>query len=396
MGILYGPKRRALLLSIGALFAISSIPVGVASAASILIGATSSKTGPFAAEADENLNGEMLAVQEANANGGWLGRKLELKVYDDESKPGTAVRLYTRLITQDHADLLVGPYSSGISQAVAPLFNKYEFAVIQPEASVPTIFVPGNKWTFQGIGNSLSYLDKLLPIASKEGAKTVAVLGLKSAFTLACYDARTKQAAKLGMKVVYETTYSLAEADFDSMALAIKSANPDVVVGCTYYPDAVGLVKALHGQGFAPKFLAETVGPTSAAYVKALGPLANGVISNTGWWPSFKTPGNQEFIDSYKKAFKGEMPTYHAAAGYGAIYVLGKAVAATKSLDQSKLRDWLLHNTVDTPSGPFKMNENGLAMGFNQELVQIQDQKLKLLTPEESAEAKLMTPYTGK
>jgi len=53
----------------------------------ILIGATSSETGPFAADAEYNLNGMKLGIEEANAKGGWLGRKLELKIYDEESKP---------------------------------------------------------------------------------------------------------------------------------------------------------------------------------------------------------------------------------------------------------------------------------------------------------------------
>lgn len=395
MNISNRAKRRSLSLTVAAAVAAFGWTIAPAFSASIVIGATSSKTGPFSAEADENLNGEMLAIKEANAKGGWLGRKLELKVYDDESKPGTAVRLYTRLITQDRADLLVGPYSSGISQAVAPLFNKYQYAVIQPEASVPSIFVPGNKWNFQGISNSLLYLDKLLPEAKKGGAKTVAVLGLKSAFSLACYQGRVDQAKKLGMKIVYQTTYSLSEADFNSMALAVKNAHPDVVIGCTYYPDAVGIVKGLHGQGYTPKYLAETVGPTSAPYTKDLGPLANRIISNTGWWASYDTPGNKDFIAAYQKAYNA-MPTYHAASGYSAIEALGKAVQSTKSLDQTKLRDWLFHNTVQTVAGPFKVDGNGAAQGFAQQLVQIQDGKLKLLTPPKIAEAKVLTPYTGK
>jgi branched-chain amino acid transport system substrate-binding protein len=378
----------AVLLSLAAM-------TGQAADKPILIGATSSETGPLAADAEYNLNGMKLAVEEVNAKGGWLGRKLELKVYDDESKPGTAVRLYTRLITEDKADLLIGPYSSGITQAVAPLFSKRQYAVIEPEASIPTIYVPGNKWNFQGVASSLDYLEGLLPLASKSGAKTVAVLGLKSAFTLACYDARIKQAEKLGMKVVYKTTYSLPEPDFASMALAIKNAHPDVVLGCTYYPDAVGLVKAFHAQGYAPKYFAETVGPVAAAYVKALGPLANRIISNTGWWSSFKTPGNKEFVEHYKSMFKQD-PDYHAAAGYGAVKVLGAAVEGTKSLDQDKIREWLHKNTVDTVQGPFKVDANGLAQGFSQSLVQIQDGHLKLITPEDMAEAKLLAPYTGQ
>ncbi len=361
----------------------------------IVVGATSSQTGAFAVDADYNLNGMKLAVAEANAHGGWLGRKIELKIYDDQSNPGTAVRLYTRLLTEDKASLLVGPYSSGVTNAVAPLFNKYQYAVVEPEASMPGIYVPGNKWNFQGIASSERYLSTLLPMVKRAGAKTVAVLGLKSAFSLVCYDARIAQAEKLGMKVVYKATYSLPEPDFNSMALAIKNAQPDVVIGCTYFPDAVGIAKALHAQGFAPKYFAETIGPVEASFLQAVGPLANGIISNTGWWHNFKSRGNSEFVAHYKAMFHGS-PDYHAASGYAAIQVLGAAVKATHSLDQEKLRTWLLHHTVDTVQGTYKVDPSGLALGYEQELVQIQNGEIKLLTPSSLAEAKLVAPYTGQ
>ena len=361
----------------------------------IVIGATSSETGPLTEDADYQNRGIELGIEVANEHGGWLGRKLELKLYDDKSDPGTAVRLYTRLITDDKVDLLIGPYSSGITQAIAPLINKYGYATIDPGGSLPDIFVEGNKWNFQGTASSLQYLEEVLPIAKKDGASTVAVLALKSAYSLACYKARVEQAGKLGMKVVYQTTYSLPQPDFAAIGLAIKNAHPDVVLGCTYYPDAVGLTQALHNQGFAPKYLAETIGPVEAAFGKAVGSLADGIISNTGWWHNFKTPGNAEFIAAYKKKYNAE-PDYHAATGFTAISVLGDAVAATKSLDQEKIRDWLLHNQPKTIQGVWKVSPNGLAEGFSQNLVQVQDGVIKLITPPDLAEAKLLVPYPGK
>ncbi len=391
---------RGALWSAALFFAVAGLlftPARTVNAAGspIVIGATSSQTGAFAVDADYNLHGMQLAIAEANKHGGWLGRNVELKIYDDQSKPDTAVRLYTRLITSDKVSLLVGPYSSGITNAVAPLINKYHFAVVEPEASMPGIYVPGNEWNFQGIASSERYLEPVLPVAKQAGAKTVAVLGLKSAFSLACYDARIAQAEKLGMSVVYRTTYSLPEPDFNSMALAVKNAHPDVVIGCTYFPDSVGIAKALHAQDFAPRYFAETVGPVEASFIKALGPLANGIISSTGWWFNFKTPGNAEFVANYKAMFHEE-PDYHAAVGYGAIQILGAAVKATQSLDQDKIRNWLLQNTVDTIAGTFKVNPNGLALQYAQEMVQIQNGQLKLITPPNLAEAKLLVPYTGQ
>jgi branched-chain amino acid transport system substrate-binding protein len=365
-----------------------------AAGAPIVIGGTVSETGAFAEDAEYQIKGIEAAIAAANAEGGWLGRKLEFKVYDDKSTAGTAVLLYTRLITQDHVDLLVGPYSSGITQAVAPLINKYRMAAIEPGASMPGIYGPGNQWNIQGTASSYTYLDQLLPIAKREGAKSVAVLALKSAFTLACSEARIAQAKKLGMDVVYQTTYSLPAPDFSAMALAIKSANPDVVIGCTYFPDAVGIAKALHDQGFAPKFFAETVGTVEPAFGKALGPLANGIIGNTSWWPNFDTRGSQAAVARYKAMFHQD-PDYHAITGYAAIEVLGDAVKGTNSLDQTKLRDWMLHHSVPTVLGTFKVNRYGLSTGYGQYMVQWQDGTLKLITPKHLAEAKLEVPYKG-
>lgn len=361
----------------------------------IVIGASASETGPLAVDAGYHLRGLELGIAEANAHGGWLGRKLELKYYDDKSDPGTAVRLYTRLITEDKVDLVVGPYSSGITQAVAPLFNKYQHVAIDPGASLPDIFVKGNEWNIQGIATSTGYLEGLLPLAKEHGAKNVAILALQSAYSLACGKARQEQADKLGMPVVYNTTYALPQPDFSSIALAVKNSNPDVVVACAYYPDSVGLVQALQRVGFAPKFLAATIGPAEAQFSSAVGPLADRIISNTTWWHSLKTPGNAEFIAAYKAKYK-EDPDYHAAATYSAIEVLGAAVKATKSLDQTKLRDWLMTHEVPTVQGMFKAGPYGIGTQFKQYMFQIQGTDRKLIWPKDLAEAKAEVPYTGK
>jgi branched-chain amino acid transport system substrate-binding protein len=388
-------RRAAGLLLPAVGLVIGSSLAAIAAPPPIVIGGTVSQTGALAEDAEYQVKGMQLAVADANAHGGWLGRRLEFKVYDDQSNAGTAVRLYTRLITDDRVNLLVGPYSSGVTQAVAPLINKYRMATIEPGASMPDIYVKGNRWNIQGTASSITYLDGLLPIAQKHGAHTVAVLALKSAFTLACAGARIEQAKQLGMKVVYQTTYSLPSPDFAAIGLAIKNAHPDVVIGCTYFPDAVGIVKALHDQGFAPMFLAATVGSVEPAFGTALGPLVNGVLGNTSWWPNFKTAGSAGTIARYKAMFHQD-PDYHAVTGYAAIEVLGDAVKATNSLDQAKLRAWLLHNSATTTLGTFKVNRNGLSTGYGQFLMQWQGGQMKLITPPSLAEAKVQVPYPGK
>jgi branched-chain amino acid transport system substrate-binding protein len=360
----------------------------------IVIGASVSVTGALAVDAGYHLRGLQLAVANANAHGGWLGRKLELKYYDDQSSPGTAVRLYTRLITEDHVDLIVGPYSSGITQAVAPLFNKYQRVAVDPGASLPSIFTAPNKWNFQVIASATGYLEGTMPIAKAQGLKKVSLLVLQSAFTQACGTARVAQAKSLGIQIVSNTPYSLPQPDFSSIALAVKNANPDVVIGCTYYPDAVGIAQALQRVGFAPKILSLSIGPAEAEFTKTIGPIADRIMSNTSWWPTLKTQGNPAFISSYKAMFHQE-PDYHAAASYSGVEVIGAAVAATKSLDQAKLRAWLLHHPVQTVEGTFKSDPNGLATDFTQYMFQIDGAQRKLIWPRNVAEAKPVLPYTG-
>ena len=359
----------------------------------IVIGTTISETGPLATDAGYQIKGIKLGIAEVNAHGGWLGRKVVLKYYDDKSSPGAAVRLYQRLITLDKVNLLLGPYSSLVTVAIAPLINKYHMATLEPGASVPSIYEKGNKWNLMNTADSTTYLHQLLPLAKQHGAKTVALLGLESAYSLACYHARVAQAKQLGMKIVYRTTYTL-QTDFSSIALAIKNAKPDVVLECGYYPDSVNLVRSLHEQGFAPQFFGETVGPVEGAYVKALGPLANRVFGNSGWWFNFKTPGNPAFIAAYRKMFH-QAPDYHAAAGFVAIQVLGAAVEGTKSLNQEKIRHWIVTHHVASIQGTIHDNAYGHTVGAVQDMVQVQNGVLKLIAPAALAQAPAQIPYTG-
>jgi branched-chain amino acid transport system substrate-binding protein len=98
----------------------------------IRIGATLAQTGVYAALGQNQLRGYQLCVKHVNDKGGVLGRKLELVVYDDRSEPATGVPLYERLITQDKVDVILGPYSSPITEAVADVSEKYRKPMVAP------------------------------------------------------------------------------------------------------------------------------------------------------------------------------------------------------------------------------------------------------------------------
>lgn len=372
----------------------SSQPSGSSGGPPIALGGSISETGNLSADGTYVLQGIQLAVAQINSKGGVLGRQLSFKYYDDKSDAGTAVRLYQRLITEDKVDFLLGPYSSGITQATASVPNKYQVVSVDAGASLPTIFQSPNKYNFSDVASSETYIDQVLPIAKQHGLNKVALLVFNSAFSLACGAARKQQAQQLGMDVVYENTYSLPVPDFSSQALGIKNAGAEVVVGCTYYPDAVGIAQSLNRLGYKPSVFAETVGPPEAGFEKTLGPAANGIITNTQWWPSLHTPGNSQFVSAFKSKF-GIDPDYHAASGYAAVQILAEGIRRAGAINQSKVRDALLKGNISTVQGAWRCDKFGLPVGIKNYLAQYQGGVLKLVYPGNVAEASIQIPFTG-
>src|SRR5258706_9584762 len=134
-----------------------------------------SVTGTYAKPGTYQKQGYDVCIDELNAKGGILGRKVELVIYDDQSAPATAVRLYEKLITEDKVDAVMGPYSSAVSEAVANVTEKYKKVMVAPLAATTSIFKKGRKYIFMVITPAENYLHGLIDIAAKTWLKTVPV-----------------------------------------------------------------------------------------------------------------------------------------------------------------------------------------------------------------------------
>ena len=142
-------KRLAPAALAGIVFA--SLPLPAAAQTPIKIGASMSVTGTYAKPGTYQKQGYDVCIDELNAKGGVLGRKVEFVIYDDQSNPATAVRLYEKLITEDKVDAVMGPYSSAVSEAVANVTEKYKKVMVAPLAATTSIFKKGRKYIFMVI-----------------------------------------------------------------------------------------------------------------------------------------------------------------------------------------------------------------------------------------------------
>ena len=389
-------KRLAPVALAGVVFA--SLPLPVAAQTPIKIGASMSVTGTYAKPGTYQKQGYDVCIDELNAKGGILGRKVELVIYDDQSTPATAVRLYEKLITEDKVDAVMGPYSSAVSEAVANVTEKYKKVMVAPLAATTSIFKKGRKYIFMVITPAENYLDGLIDMAAKRGLKTVAIINEDTLFPKASAAGTAEAARKKGMQVVLQEAYPKGNTDFSALLVKIKAANPDVIAAGTYFDDAVAITRQMKELNVNPKMFGLTVGGDLPEFYDLLKQNADYIYGSTQWDESLPYPGQKEFLAAYKAKFKGQEPSYHTAAGYAGCLIYAEAVKKAGTLDADKVRDQLLKMEIKTAFGDYKVEPDGFQIAHKMVMLQWQDGKRIVVWPDDLANGKMRypTPEWGK
>jgi branched-chain amino acid transport system substrate-binding protein len=364
----------------------------------IRIGASLSLTGTYAKLGKNQHEGYQLCEKDLNAKGGLLGRKVQFAVYDDQSMPATAVRLYEKLITEDKVDAIMGPYSSPVTEAAVNVTEKYKKVMVAPLAATTSIFKKGRKYIFMVISPAEGYLEGLVDMAAKRGLKTVAVVNEDTLFSKAAASGAVELAKKKGMQVVFTEAYPKGNTDFSALLTKVKAANPDVLAAATYFDDAVALTRQMKELDVNPKMYGVTVGGDLPEFYDTLKQNAEYIYGATQWEPTLPYPGNQEWFDTYKKEF-GHEPSYHSAAGYAGCVIYAEAVKRANSLDGDKVRDQLLKLETRTIFGDYKVDADGFQVAHKMVTFQWQKEKKATVWPDELAKSKPLfptPPWTGR
>jgi len=366
------------------------------SAEPITLGAAVSLAGNFARSGLDEKMGYELWKDDVNAKGGILGRKVELKIYDDRSEPMTGAKLYEKLITSDKVDLLVGPYGSSVTAAVSTVVEKHKMVVIAPGASAKEIWERGYKYVFQMMTPARYQLTSSIEIAKAKGYKTFAVVIADSAMSRDLAKGALEDIKNAGLKLLLYEEYPEKANDLSSLVLKIKATGPDVLIAGSYLPDSVLLTRQAKAANLAPKmFQFGPAGPSIPDFVKSLGDLSNNLLGTSQWEPTVKYPGSPEMVAAFKKKFSNESADYGMAAAYSSCEVLRMAVEKTGSLDQEKLRQAILSMDVMTPFGRFKVSPAGDQVGHLTVLVQVLNGDRVVVWPSDAAVQKIVLPFPG-
>ena len=358
----------------------------------IKLGASLSLTGTYASLGQNQHRGYQLCLKQVNEKGGVLGRKVDMVLYDDKSDPATGVRLYEKLITQDKVEVVLGPYSSAITEAVANITEKYKMPMVSPLAATTSIFKKGRRYAFMILAPAENYLEGLLDIGLKRGLKTLAIINEDTLFPKATVQGTLELAKKKGMQVVFVEAYPKGNTDFSAILTKVRAANPDLLAAATYFDDAVAITRQMKELDVNPKIYGLTVGGDLPKFYELLGKNAEYVYGATQWEPDLPYPGAKEFTEAHRKEFPGADLSYHTAAGYAGCQLLVEAMRRAGTTDGDKVRDALLKIDTKTMFGPYKVDQDGYQVAKGGVLFQWQDGKKVMVFPEDVAAGKPRFP----
>jgi branched-chain amino acid transport system substrate-binding protein len=374
----------------------SSAPGGGGSGGSadegpLTIGISLPLTGDFSQPGGEAKRGYQVWADMVNANGGVLGRQVKLKIVDDASNQDTVVSDYTKLITQDKVDLVLGTFSSLLNFPASAVAEKNGYVFVEPAGGAPDMFSRGFKYLFFAQPATAPhqadvFVDYIKSLPADTRPQTAAYPTQDDPFTRPVIESMQQQLEALGVKTVYSEVYPADTTNFQTIANTLKNKKPDLIAQGAVFEDGIGLVRSLKQLGYTPKALFQTSAPSNAAqYSDGVG-LANteGVFYTVSWNEQAKTPLNPEFVAAYGKAYDGALPAEDAADAFAAAQVLQKAAETTKGFDQDKIRDYLHSNEVDTILGPLSWNDKGEPQG-DFILAQWQSGKVQVVGPADAA-----------
>ncbi len=362
-------KRRWFLVA-GVLAIAIGVSVPIAQAQQpIKIGHSIAMTGALAGAGKSGLIALQMWVEDVNAKGGLLGRKVELITYDDQSSPANTPGIYTKLLDVDKVDLLIGPYATVPTAAIMPLVKERGLLLMGNFGFQSNAKIQHDMWFNNGSWNDAASWSENFFLAARElNVKTVAFLAADQEYAQALAGGAKAIAANMGLKTVYDQVYPPTTVDFSTIIRAIRAAQPDVVYVMSYPNDSVGIVRSVNeiGVGSSVKLIGGgMVGLQFAPVMESLGSMLNGWVNYHFYVPekTMEFPGVKAFLERYsKRAIEAKVDPlgfYLPLFDYAIGQMIEQAVTATKSLDHKVLAKYLHENEMKTIVGGIRYAKDG-------------------------------------
>ena len=335
----------------------------------IKVGVGLSLTGAVAPNGRQLLVALEIWRDDVNAAGGLMGRPVELVYYDDQSNPASVPGIYTKLLSVDKVDLLLGPYATNMAAPAMPVIIPAKKTTITMLAiGVNRHFNYDRYFSMVPVGPegvkafSRGYFE--LAAAQQPKPATVAMISADAEFAKTAADGAKENAKALGFSIIYDRSYPPGTVEFGPIMRAVQAANADLVFVAAYPPDTVGIVRAAREVGLTAKMFGGTmVGLLATPLKTQLGPAMNNIVIMESFVPGFDFPGLRDFLAKYRERAKGQQidPFGYGFApfGYAAGQILAQAVNATKSLDHDAIAKYIHATSFGTVAGDIAFGKDG-------------------------------------
>lgn len=397
--------RQVLLAGlIGGIWALAfALPsVQAADEKPVVVGGTLGLTGAFAGPSAEYKAVYDRWLDQVNKAGGLLGRPVKMTIYNDESTPTIAQSLYNRLIDQEHADLLLAPYTTVVGGAIVPIAMSHHMVLFNGGFVGINIFDNAKGWivgtyTYQepDYPRGIFELIKTLPEAQRP--KRVAILTAQNPFTIVAREGFQGQGGALnfakaaGMSVVVDEQYPPNTTDFTGLIQKAKAGNADLLVELGLPNDELQVARTVKQQDYKPAIfcICGSQMTTLPAWPK-LGDAGEGVMGTTISWPNQPFPGLADLAAFFKARGYDALPSY-GVVSQAILEVMTQAVNGAKTLDQEKLKTYIQSNTFHTVAGDIKYQPNGTPI-YREVILQFLHGKNEVVWPAEYKTAVPVVP----
>ena len=377
----------------------------------IVLGSAISLTGKYATNGIHAKNGYEYAIKKiADAGGVEFGGKcynFRVIYYDDESKGDRGATLAERLINQDKVQYMLGPYSSGLTKAIAPVTEKYRIPMVEAEGASRSLFNKGYRYLFAVLSTSEQYLASAVALAAEmaEGSGKaassvkVAVAVENDPFSLDIRAGVLEDASKFDMKVVVDEQLPRDLSDMSAILTKVKLLKPDLLIVSGHSKGAATAVRQIDEQNIQVPMIAITH-CESADVVGKFGDAANDILCSTQWAETltysdsiFGTAAEyeQDFKKHYTEYADKSVP-YQTAQASAAVYVFKDAFERAASLDKEAVRDAIAQTDLSTFYGQIRFSEAGNNIAKPMVLRQIQGGEYNVVAPSAFASHKVNWP----
>jgi branched-chain amino acid transport system substrate-binding protein len=348
--------------------------------------------------------GELTLAKDAGL-AGLKGAKVEIVFADNQGTPAAGQNQALRLITEEKVHALIGAYQSGITLTASAMAEKYGIPFLSGESVAANLTERNFKWFFRTtpIASDIAkiYMDFLKELkAGGTKVDSIAIVNENTEYGTSIAKVIRDAAKDNGLNIGIEIPYSANTTDVQSQVLQLKDKAPDCIIFVSYTSDAILYMKTMQALGYKPPILiGDNSGFSDAAFLKTVGPIAQGAINRSAW--DIGKPGSVTFLinEMYKKTTGNDLDDTAGRAMQGFLVLL-EAINRAGSTDPAKIQAAL--KATDLKPNQLMMGYRGVK--FDEKgnntlaaalLIQVQGDKYVAAWPKATATAPLQLPYKG-